>query len=83
MHSIGWVLLLPDGDTGHWLEPLLTGRQGRGACPEVNQVLLLHGGHLLYDSPQPSLEGDQPIIGLATLVVEGGVAYEHKVRVKS
>ena len=49
----------PDGDTGHRLEALLAGGQGRGPGPEVDQVLLLHARHLLDHSPQPTLERHQ------------------------
>ena len=45
-------------------------------CPEIDQILLVQRTHLLYDGPQPALEGDEPLAGLARLVVEGGVADE-------
>ena len=50
----------------------------QSSCPEIkrNQVIIylfLKWCHLLDDRPQPSFEGDQPILRLARLVVEGGV----------
>ena len=43
-------------------------------CPEIHQILLVQRTHLLYDGPQPPLEGHEPLAGLPGLVIEGGVA---------
>ena len=42
--------------------------------PEVHEVLLFHGSHLLHDRPEPTLEVDQPVGALPGLVVERRVA---------
>lgn len=39
-------------------------------CPEVDQILFLHGRHLLHDSPQPTLEIDQTLGGFSRFVIE-------------
>ena len=43
----------------------IQGRHRAGTCPEVDQVLLLQRTHLLYDGPQPPLEGDETLAGLS------------------
>ena len=59
-------------------DPEMGSQSHQSSCFEskTNQViiyLLLKWCHLLDDRPQPSFEGDEPILGLARLVVEGGV----------